>query len=316
VIRQLPEAAARVLRSGVLCYLGSAHPAGPHVTPVVYALHGSALWVTTSRRSVKARTWRHDDRVAGLVRSGDRAVSFAGRVVTYDLLEPGTWPRSVLHAPSLTRAATAFTTKNARFFAGYAVDAYRIPLAWTPPGRVFAEIRFDRLVVLDRHNVRRTWGRFGGRVESAPSFRAAVSDDPLTLVPEDVRERLGDEGAAALGVDAGRVPVVVPCRWMLDRGSVHTVVSEETFALAGGGPDAAASLTIDHASQWRARAMAGVLVQGTARINVVRALSTGRRSAESIAERAGIDPERAVVLRIRPKRLVWWRGWDSGTVKP
>ena len=125
MIRPLPDAAARVLRAGVLCYLATDHPSGPHVTPVVFALHASRLWVTTSRRSVKARAWRRDDRVGGLVRAGDRAVSFAGRVVTYDLLEPGSWPRSVLHAPSLTRAATAFTTKNARFFAGYAVDAYR-----------------------------------------------------------------------------------------------------------------------------------------------------------------------------------------------
>src|SRR5207247_6018863 len=122
--------------------------------------HGSSLWITTSRSSVKARTWRRNDRVGGLVRDGDRAVSFAGRVVTYDLLEPESWPRSVLHAPGLTRAATAFTTKNARFFAGYAVDAYRVPLAWTPPGRVFAEIGLDRLVVLDRNGIRRTWGRF------------------------------------------------------------------------------------------------------------------------------------------------------------
>ena len=216
----------------------------------------------------------------------------------------------------MTRAATAFTTKNARFFAGYAVDAYRIPLAWTPPGRVFAQVGIDRLAVLDGHGVRRTWGRFGERIESAASFRASAGGDPLELVPADVRERLGDGGDAALGVDAGRVPVVVPCRWILDRGSVHAVVSEEVLALAGGGPDVAASLTIDHASQWRARAMAGVLVQGAARIHVARTLSSGRRSAEAIAGRAGIDPDAAAVLRIRPGRLVWWRGWDSGTVRP
>src|SRR5207302_7521371 len=140
LIRPLPDAAAAVLRDGVLCYLGSAHPSGPHVTPVVFAVHGSRLWVTTSRRSVKARTWRSDPRVGGVVRAGDRALAFTGRVVTFDLLDPGSWPRSVLRAPALSLAATAFSRKNARFFAGYAIDAYRVPLAWTPPGRLFASV--------------------------------------------------------------------------------------------------------------------------------------------------------------------------------
>ena len=53
MIQPLPDAATRLLRRGVLCYLASSHPAGPHLTPVVYALHGSGLWVTTSRASVK-----------------------------------------------------------------------------------------------------------------------------------------------------------------------------------------------------------------------------------------------------------------------
>ena len=58
MIHPLPEIPRKVLGKGVLCHLGSAHPSGPHVTPVVFALHGSSLWVTTSRNSVKARTWR------------------------------------------------------------------------------------------------------------------------------------------------------------------------------------------------------------------------------------------------------------------
>ena len=80
MIHPLPEIPRKVLGKGVLCHLGSAHPSGPHVTPVVFALHGSSLWVTTSRSSVKARTWRRDDRVGGLVRDGRRAVTFAGRL--------------------------------------------------------------------------------------------------------------------------------------------------------------------------------------------------------------------------------------------
>jgi nitroimidazol reductase NimA-like FMN-containing flavoprotein (pyridoxamine 5'-phosphate oxidase superfamily) len=318
VIRPVPDAAARILRKGVLCYLASAHPSGPHVTPVVFALHGSTLWVTTSRRSVKGRTWRRDDRVGGLVPAGDRTVSFAGRVVTYDLLDPGTWPRSVLHAPTLTRAAAAFSAKNARFFAGYAVDAYRVPLAWTPPGRVFAEIRFDRLAVLDRRAIRRTWGRFGGRVESAHSFRmAAGRRHPLAGVPDDVRERIGTSGDAVLAILGEPAPAVIPCRWTIERDVAYAVAPADMLSLAGGGPDVAASLTVDQASQWRARAMAGVLLQGSGRVHLVSGLRSGARSATAIAEGAGMSPSGAfAVVRLVPHRLVWWRGWDSGTVRP
>ena len=51
----IPVTARRTLEEGVLCYLGVRTPDGPHVTPVVYALDGSRLWVTTARTSVKAR---------------------------------------------------------------------------------------------------------------------------------------------------------------------------------------------------------------------------------------------------------------------
>ena len=315
MIHPLPEIPRKVLGKGVLCHLGSAHPSGPHVTPVVFALHGSSLWVTTSRNSVKARTWRRDDRVGGLVRDGRRAVTFAGRVVTYDLLEPGTWPRSVMHAPSLTAAAGAFTAKNARFFAGYAVDAYHVPLAWTPPGRVFAEIRLDHIALLERGEVHEAWGQFGGRLTSATSFRATRADDAVGLLPEDVRERIGDGGDATLALHSGRVPVVVPCRWIVDRGAVFAVTDRDLAGLAGGGPDVPASLTVDRASMWRARAMTGVLAQGTGRINVVGELASGERSATELAMKAGFEGEDPVVVRIKPRRLAWWRGWDSGTVR-
>ena len=315
MIHPLPDAPRKILRKGVLCYLASSHRAGPHVTPVVFALHGSSLWVTTSRSSAKARAWRRDDRVGGLVREGDRAVSFAGRVTAYDLMDPGTWPRSLFHAPTVTRAAAAFTAKNARFFAGYAVDAYRVPLAWTPPGRVFAEIRFDRLALIDRRGVRQTWGRFGKPVASEPAFRATHGDDPLSLAPDDVRSLLGEGGDATLALHAGRVPVVVPCRWTTQAGALFAVLPGDIAGLAGGGPEVPASIAIDHASQWRARAMAGVLLQGEAGIHLIGSLESGARSARTIAGKAGYEGADAAVLRMRPHRLVWWRGWDSGTVR-
>jgi hypothetical protein len=315
VIRPLPKPIHRILRDGVLCYLASPHPAGPHVTPVVYAAHASRLWVTTSRTSVKARAWRRDPRVGGLVRAGDRALVFAGTVDTYDLLDPSTWPRSVLHAPSITRAATAFTTRNARFFAGYAVDAYRVPLAWTPPGRVFAAIAIDGVAVIGPDGVERRWGRPASRIRSSSTFRASRSGDALAGVPDKVRERIGESGSAALGLQGRGAPVVLPARWAAAGSGIDVVVDDDVLALAAGAPELRASVTIDHASQWRVRAMTGVLAQGDATIHRISALRTGRGSAAKVAERAGLDPGHAAIVRVQPKRIVWWRGWDSGTVK-
>ena len=317
MIRPLPDAPARVVRDGVFCYLGSWHPSGPHVTPVVFALHASRLWVTTSRRSVKARSWRRESRVGGLIRADDRSVSFTGRITTYDLLEPGSWPRSMLHAPGLTRAASAFTAKNARFFAGYAVDAYRVPLSWTPPGRVFASVELDRIALVRHDRVGRTWGRYGGRREYALSFRTTRGPaDPLAGVPAAVRERLGEAGRGVIGIEtSNRSLTVLPCRWTVSAGSLYAALPADVLGLAAPQPEAPMSLTIDHASQWRARAMAGVLAQGSGRVYEMARLRSGARPAERIAESAGIDPAHAALVRVRPRRLVWWSGWDSGTVK-
>jgi hypothetical protein len=253
--------------------------------------------------------------VGGLVRAGDRALAFAGRVTAYDLLEPFTWPRSVLHAPTLTKAAAAFTAKNARFFAGYAVDAYRVPLSWTPPGRVFAGIGMDRLAVLEGDRVERTWGSMGGRADSATTFRASAAADPFEAVPPHVREAVGDGGDAVLALHAGANPSIVPAQWVFARNAVYAVMPAEVLSLARGGPDIPVGLVVDRASQWRAAAMTGVLIQGTGRIHRLARLRSGRKSAAAIAARAGVDPDDAALVHVQPARIVWWRGWDSGTVR-
>src|SRR5207247_9546562 len=101
VIRPLPADVAELLDEGAFCYLGVRTPGGMHATPVVYAVWDHALWVTTARRSVKARTWRTDRRVAGLVRTEAGSVVFAGTVRPHDRLDPSTWMSSARHAHRL-----------------------------------------------------------------------------------------------------------------------------------------------------------------------------------------------------------------------
>ena len=80
-------AVQEVLDRGQFCAVAAMTPRGPHCTPLVFANSGARLWLTTSRRSVKARAWRTDPSVAGLVRSDDLAVTFTGTVhrVTVDV---------------------------------------------------------------------------------------------------------------------------------------------------------------------------------------------------------------------------------------
>jgi hypothetical protein len=302
---KLPPEARGVLANGVLCHVAARTPNGPHLTPVVFVLDGGRLWLTTARRSVKARSWRGDPEAAGLVVSGDRAVLFRGRVRTYDALDPVSWPATVVTWPWLTRAAARFSVKNARFFAGYAVDARRVPLAWTPPGRVFAGIELLSGIVADVSNgeVVETWGNWAatsspgrpGAVEPAPRRRA------LDLgVPEDIRERVGSNGDAVLAVDGPGGLSVLPATFDRLPGAkgYRAEVSAELASHAAceaGRVAFPAALTIDRASTWRAADMTGILIQG--------------------AGSATDGDHGKIGVRIDPQRVVWWEGWRSGTVR-
>jgi hypothetical protein len=318
-LNELPPSALRVLERGRFCHVAALTPTGPHVTPMVFAVAGGRIWVTTSRRSVKARAWRSDARVAGLVRDGDDAVAFTGTARTHDALDPSSWGRSIAGSPLLSLAAARFTRKNARFFAGYAVDAHRIPLAWTPPGRVFVEIVPERGATFDGRRPAAAWGAWGGADEPVPSaerFRASrTGPGPLDGLPDDVRGGLGDRGRAALALEGRDGPVVLPAWWAISGAGLYAIASEDAVALAAPEtPRQGAALGVDRASSWRARRMVGAMARGVAEIHVPGRLSAGERSARAIAAAVTAAGEDVAVLRLRPDRLVWWRGWDSGTV--
>lgn len=313
----VPGPIRRILEEGVFCHVASLTPKGPHVTPMVFASAAERVWVTTSRGSVKARAWRRDPVVAGLVRSGDRAAVFTGTVTTYDLLDTGTWGRSVAQGPVLALAGLRFTQKNSRFFAGYAMDAHRVPLAWTPPGRIFAEIRLERTAILESGRVASAWGAWGDTLEGVDRFRAArAGASPMASVPEVIRGGLGESGEGALALGTGEGPVVLPVRWAIDGGGVYAAAPSETLALAAPSRAPAVALQVDLPSSWRARAMMGAMIRGHGQVGVVSAVASGGGSATRIARLAGVEPSDAALVGIRPATVVWWRGWTSGTVSP
>jgi nitroimidazol reductase NimA-like FMN-containing flavoprotein (pyridoxamine 5'-phosphate oxidase superfamily) len=313
----VPAPILRILEKGAFCHVASLTPKGPHVTPMVFASAVGRVWLTTSRGSVKARAWRRDPVVAGLVRSGDRAAAFTGTVRTYDLLETSTWGRSVAHVPVLALAGFSFTRKNARFFAGYAVDARDVPLAWTPPGRVFAEIRLERTAILESGRVAKAWGDWGDTLEGVERFRAArAGASPLASLPERIRDGLGESGEGVLALATGEGPVVLPVRWAIDGGGAYAAAPSETLALAAPSRAPAVALQVDLPSSWRARAMMGAMIRGHGQVGVVSSLASGGGSATRIARLAGVEPSDAALVGIRPATVVWWRGWSSGTVSP
>jgi hypothetical protein len=306
----LSTAVQQVLDRGQFCAVATMTPRGPHCTPLVFANSGTRIWLTTSRRSVKARAWRADPSAAGLVRDEDLAVTFTGSVRTYDALDRRTWAAAVAGATSIARATATFSAKNARFFAGYALDAKQVPLAWTPPGRVFVGVDLERTALLDGHGVQEGRGRWGGDAGSHASFRNTAGADPMAAFPEDVVESIGGHGEGALALAGVRGLVVLPVRWRADAGALWAALPAETLALAGAEADVEVALTVDRSSVWRARDMVGAMFQGSASCFVEGAVDQGAKSMRTLAH--AIAPDATALIRVRPRRVVWWRGWSSG----
>jgi nitroimidazol reductase NimA-like FMN-containing flavoprotein (pyridoxamine 5'-phosphate oxidase superfamily) len=310
----LSTAVQQTLEQAPFCAIATVTARGPHCTPLVFAYSGGRVWLTTSRGSVKARAWREDPVTAGLARLGELSVTFTGSVRLYDAMDRRTWGEAVAGATSIARATAMFSRKNARFFAGYAVDARQVPFAWTPPGRVFVGVDIERTALLDEDGVQEGRGRWAGEVASHGSFRrTARGEDPLDPVPRDIREELGAEGQGSLTVVGERGPVVLPVRWRAEPHALYAALPGETLALADAGLDPDVALTIDVASQWRARDMAGAMLRGTGACYVDGHVGSGAKTLRALA--TSIDPAADALVRIEPRRAVWWQGWSSGSAE-
>jgi hypothetical protein len=316
----MDEPSERILREGTLCHVCAETPRGPHLTPLVFAWVGERLWLTTARGSVKARAWSVNNTVSGMVRHDAYALCFKGVVRTYDLLDPSSWVGAAVYAPALARATGEFTRKNARFFAGYAVDARKVPLAWTPPGRVFVEVQVKSSVVYDLATGERSGSAWAWepRIGSAGAFPSAPDDGIPALdgVPDDVVEEVSSRGnEGALAVEASFGTLVVPALWAHEGSELYAAVDPALLSLASSDePSTRVALTVDHEAEWRASAMAGFMARGTADVFVRDRLKTGKRAMSAMLAKIGAGPSDALV-RIRPGSVVWWKGWASGTLR-
>ena len=316
----LSQAGLDVLDEGRFCYLSATTDHGPHITPVVFVLDDGSVWATTARSTAKARAWKTDSSAAGLVQHGGKAVAFRGTVTPYDIFDRATWSSAIRRAPSLMRAAARFTLKNARYFAGYARDVRSLPLSWTPPARLMVSVELQAAVVLDLESgtVEDRWGRWGRRASGRSAFRSSRGSDLAGQGAfREVRGALGSSGRGVLGLRGSAGPVVLPAAWVraASEGAYYAVLPRSFLALAGANLTPMAALVLDRTSAWRAARMRGMLIQGQAEAFLPDTLRSGRAALLATARRAGPLPSDPAVVRVRPQRAMWWKGWASGTVR-
>lgn len=313
----LSTAVSEVLDAGDYCWLAVPTVNGPHCTPLVFAYSGGRIWLTTSRRSIKARAWKTGEPIGGMVRAGLFSVTFEGSIEVYDALDSSTWGSAVSGATAIARATSAFSRKNARFFAGTVTDTKQVPFAWTPPGRVFAAVNLERVALIDEDSVQEGRGRRKGQVLSAESFKKTKQTHPvMDEFPDEISEALGSGGQSAIALETDSGPAVLPARWASVDGTLYSALPSEVLELSGVASGAAASITLDRPAAFKAGAMTGAMIQGTASIFVPDQLKSGAKSAAALA--AEIYPAATAgscsLVRVEPTRAVWWKGWASGTI--
>jgi len=105
--------------------------------------------------------------------------------------------------------------------------------------------------------------------------------------------------------------VALPARWLAEPAALYVALPAETLALAGAGPTAAMALTIDQASEWRARDMVGAMVQGEGSIFLLDSLGSGAKTAKGYIFCAGADLKQ---MSVDPGGMMTPRGGFGGLV--
>ena len=107
--------------------------------------------------------------------------------------------------------------------------------------------------------------------------------------------------------------MVLPVRWRADEHALYAALPTETLALAGAGPDVPVALAIDSPSVWRARDMVGAMLQGEGSGYVDGQVGSGAKSVRQLID--SLAPSAGALVRIEPRRVVWWEGWSGGSAR-
>lgn len=284
--------AREVLARGAVLHAAVDTSRGPHVTPAAYDWSGGALWMITTRDSVKVRALRRRPRAGVLIRSRRYDLVVEGEATIVDPLHGRgiTDPMTVLELPF---AGLGYLGRNSRHALAMVRDAAGPGLVLD---RLVVRIEPSRAVLAsgDDGEVLRVWGRWteagllGAGTESSSAGISVPTRDGL---PAEVTPLLDEPGPACLAWPTVHGPMPLPAHWP---GSARPAeVNAELLKVVGAKASGLAGLALS-TGEYRLASKRGVLLRGE---------GTAVRDGSGRAW-AGLDTH----------HLTYWVGAEAGTV--
>lgn len=245
-------------------YVAVVGPAGPHVTPELYAVADGRVWFWSAANTVKVATLNRDPRAAATVSVDGRSVLLTGHVERFDPCDLKALPGALRDPVALGRATMRFGLRNAADLGAFAGDLVRGRLGRSlPPRRVLLGLMPSRSALVDNGRVLHAvgdWPEPGPRHGAPPTdgHRAGVLawETPDGCVALPARIDLADHEAwvaPALVTLAGlpstaRVGVVVD-----DYVAAGPAAKEGTLLRGTGtlGSDGHVTIELERRTDWR-----------------------------------------------------------------
>ncbi|MBJ7602386.1 MAG: pyridoxamine 5'-phosphate oxidase family protein [Candidatus Dormibacteraeota bacterium] len=257
----------------------------PLVNPTAFHFAGQRILTTTSRHAVKLRLARRQARAAFLVSSGQRALSFEGRLEIFDPLDLRSQLRAAREGPSFALGLAGYALKQAAYAGGYLLDLPAVPGQWWPQNRILLRFTPER-------------ARESGLDASAEDALPAR----LKHLPPGFASPLAGEGEAALAWWGTGGLVLTPALWAAAPDGAFLWANGP----AGRGPFAAA-VAIEHRHRFRASRQLGVCLRGH--------LAPDDEAAERVAARYPVhELGQGRGYRLDLVKVSWWRGFGVGTL--
>ena len=283
---RLDEESRRLLGGARIGMLALSAGTFPVVNPAAFWYSGDSVWMTTSRFAAKLGMARRDPRASFMVEREGRSVLLQGVLEAYDPRSLTSALRATMEGPRFALSMAGYALKNAAFIGGYMVDLTGIPREWWLHNRVVLRLRADRarLLVTGVAEARRR-----DRVFGAP---AAVAKG--TEKESEAYLCWLQKGAAG--------PQMVPVLWAAEDEDILAWVPD---GLPHPPEGSAGAVVVEYHHPFRATRMVGACPRG------YFAGDAGARGA--VQERYGVGLAEGFGLRLRTRRVTWWRGFAVGT---
>jgi hypothetical protein len=283
---RLDQESRHLLGGARIGMLALAAPGYPVVNPSAFTFSGDSVWMTTSRYAAKLGMARRDPRAAFMVARGERSVLFQGILEPYDPRSLSGAFRALVDGPRVALGMASYAFKNAAFIGGYMVDITGVPMEWWPQNRVILRLRPDhsRVLVADTAEAKRR-DRIAGPAAAVVKGLERESQAVLCWLQR------GAHG-----------PQMLPALWAVDADDLLAWVPSGLAHPPNGAPGA---IAIDYHHPFRATRMLGACPRGRFEPD-----DSARRAIE---KRYGVELAEGVGLRLRTRRVTWWRGFEVST---